>query len=122
MRLDLIDVFATGPQSGNPLAVVRGDVDLSDAQMMALTRWLGFSETTFLLPATDPAADYRVRIFSPAGELPFAGHPSPIRPMVSTKMPGASRGIRGWSCRSAGSGWWKCGATWASLRFGRRHW
>ena len=76
MRLDLIDVFATGPQSGNPLAVVRGDVDLSDAQMMALTRWLGFSETTFLLPATDPAADYRVRIFSPAGELPFAGHPT----------------------------------------------
>lgn len=76
MRLDLVDVFANGPQSGNPLAVVRRDVDLSDAQMMALTRWLGFSETTFLLPPTDPAADYRVRIFCPAGELPFAGHPT----------------------------------------------
>jgi PhzF family phenazine biosynthesis protein len=76
MRLDLVDVFANGPQSGNPLAVVRGDVDLSDAQMLALTRWLGFSETVFLLPPQDPAADYRVRIFYPAGELPFAGHPT----------------------------------------------
>lgn len=76
MRLDLVDVFANGPQSGNPLAVVRGDVELSDPQMMALTRWLGFSESTFLLPPTDPAADYRVRIFCPAGELPFAGHPT----------------------------------------------
>lgn len=76
MRLDLVDVFANGPQSGNPLAVVRGDVDLSDAQMLALTRWLGFSETTFLLPPSDPAADYRARIFYPAGELPFAGHPT----------------------------------------------
>jgi len=76
MKLDLVDVFANGPQSGNPLAVVRGDVDLSDAQMMALTGWLGFSETAFLLPPVDPAADYRVRIFSPAGEMPFAGHPT----------------------------------------------
>lgn len=76
MKLDLVDVFANGPQSGNPLAVVRGDVDLSAAQMLTLTRWLGFSETAFLLPPTDPAADYRVRIFYPAGELPFAGHPT----------------------------------------------
>jgi PhzF family phenazine biosynthesis protein len=76
MKMDLVDVFANGPQSGNPLAVVRGDVDLSDAQMLALTRWLGFSETTFILPPSDPAADYRVRIFYPAGELPFAGHPT----------------------------------------------
>ncbi|MBC2666512.1 PhzF family phenazine biosynthesis protein [Novosphingobium flavum] len=76
MRLDLVDVFASGPQSGNPLAVVREGEGLDDAQMLALTRWLGFSETTFLLPPTDPAADYRVRIFYPAGELPFAGHPT----------------------------------------------
>ena len=76
MRLDLVDVFANGPQSGNPLAVVRGRVDLADAQMAALTRWLGYSETAFLLPPADPAADYRVRIFCPAGELPFAGHPT----------------------------------------------
>jgi len=76
MRLDLVDVFANGAQSGNPLAVVRGDVGLSDAQMLTLTRWLRFSEATFLLPPTDPAADYRVRIFGLAGELPFAGHPT----------------------------------------------
>ena len=76
MLLDLIDVFATGPLSGNPLAVVRGGDGLSDAQMLAITRWLGYSETTFLLPADDPGADYKVRIFYPAGELPFAGHPT----------------------------------------------
>jgi PhzF family phenazine biosynthesis protein len=76
MQLDLVDVFANGPLSGNPLAVVRGGDALSAAQMLSLTRWLGFSETAFLLPPTDPAADYRVRIFYPAGELPFAGHPT----------------------------------------------
>ncbi|MCW1382902.1 PhzF family phenazine biosynthesis protein [Novosphingobium sp. KCTC 2891] len=76
MELDLIDVFGAKPLSGNPLAVVRGGEELSGTQMQALTRWLGFSETTFLLPPTDPAADYRVRIFYPAGELPFAGHPT----------------------------------------------
>lgn len=76
IELDLVDVFGSGPLSGNPLAVVRGGEGLSDAQMLRLTQWLGFSETTFLLPPTDPAADYRVRIFYPAGELPFAGHPT----------------------------------------------
>lgn len=76
MQIDLLDVFANGPLSGNPLAVVRGGEGLDAAAMQALTRWLGFSETTFLLPPTDPAADYRVRIFYPAGELPFAGHPT----------------------------------------------
>lgn len=76
MKLDILDVFANGPLSGNPLAVVRGGEALSTEQMQALARWLGFSETTFLLPPTDPAADYRVRIFYPAGELPFAGHPT----------------------------------------------
>lgn len=76
MLLDLVDVFASGQLTGNPLAVVRGGEGLSDAAMLSLTRWLGFSETTFLLPPTDPNADYRVRIFYPAGELPFAGHPT----------------------------------------------
>ncbi|MFM5907747.1 MAG: PhzF family phenazine biosynthesis protein [Novosphingobium sp.] len=76
MKLDLIDVFCNGPLSGNPLGVVQGGDTLSANQMLAITRWLGFSETTFLLPPTDPAADYRVRIFYPAGELPFAGHPT----------------------------------------------
>lgn len=76
MLLDLVDVFASGPLSGNPLAVVRGGEALDTPAMLALTQWLGFSETTFLLPPSDPSADYRVRIFYPAGELPFAGHPT----------------------------------------------
>lgn len=76
MKLDLVDVFGSGPLSGNPLAVVHGADGLVAEQMLALTQWLGFSETTFLLPPSDPAADYRVRIFYPGGELPFAGHPT----------------------------------------------
>ncbi len=76
MTCDLVDVFCDGPLSGNPLAVVHGAGALSAEQMLALTQWLGFSETTFLLPPTDPAADYAVRIFYPGGELPFAGHPT----------------------------------------------
>jgi PhzF family phenazine biosynthesis protein len=76
MKLDLVDVFATRALSGNPLAVVHGAADMDATGMLALTRWLGFSETTFLLPPRHPAADYRVRIFYPAGELPFAGHPT----------------------------------------------
>lgn len=76
MHLDLVDVFGSAPLKGNPLAVVHGAEDLDADRMLELTRWLGFSETTFLLPPTDPAADYRVRIFYPAGELPFAGHPT----------------------------------------------
>lgn len=76
MKLDLVDVFSSGPLSGNPLGVVHGGEGLSDADMLALTRWLGFSETTFLCPPTDEQADYRVRIFYLGGELPFVGHPT----------------------------------------------
>ncbi|MGN6357163.1 MAG: PhzF family phenazine biosynthesis protein [Novosphingobium sp.] len=76
MWLDLIDVFGVLPFSGNPLGVVRGGEGLSAEAMLGLTRWLGFSETTFLFPPSDPAADYRMRIFYPGGELPFAGHPT----------------------------------------------
>jgi PhzF family phenazine biosynthesis protein len=76
VKLDLVDVFGSGPFAGNPLGVVHSADDLDEDQMLKLTQWLGFSETTFLLPPTDPAADYRVRIFFPAGELPFAGHPT----------------------------------------------
>lgn len=76
MRLDLVDVFGARPLSGNPLGVVRGGEGLEVDAMMRLTRWLGFSETTFLMPAESADADYRVRIFYPAGELPFAGHPT----------------------------------------------
>ncbi|WP_413894605.1 PhzF family phenazine biosynthesis protein, partial [Candidatus Skiveiella danica] len=69
-------VFTTVPLRGNPLAVVHDAQGLTDAQMAAMARWTNLSETTFLLPPDDPEADYRVRIFTPGGELPFAGHPT----------------------------------------------
>lgn len=62
--------------TGNPLAVVVDSEGLSTEQMLEITRWLNFSETTFLSPPTSPEADYQVRIFTLAGELPFAGHPT----------------------------------------------
>ncbi|WP_434774995.1 PhzF family phenazine biosynthesis protein [Pseudomonas oryzihabitans] len=71
-----VDVFAQRPLEGNALAVVCGADQLSTEQMAALARWTNLSETTFLLEPTDPAADYRVRIFTPVRELPFAGHPT----------------------------------------------
>jgi len=73
---DLVDVFCDGELSGNPLGVVHGGDDLSAEEMQSFTNWLGFSETTFLLPPSHREADYRVRIFYPGGELPFAGHPT----------------------------------------------
>lgn len=76
MQLDLVDVFGAGPMRGNPVAVVHSGDALTDTEMLNLTRWLNFSETTFLLPPTEPDADYWLRIFYPAGELPFAGHPT----------------------------------------------
>lgn len=72
----IIDVFGEVAFAGNPLAVVTTPVDLDQALMQRITRWLNLSETTFLLPPTDPAADYRVRIFTLERELPFAGHPT----------------------------------------------
>ncbi len=72
----LVDVFGTAPFTGNPLAVVADAEGLSTDDMQRITRWLNLSETTFLLPTTDPLADYRVRIFTLARELPFAGHPT----------------------------------------------
>lgn len=75
-RFRQVDVFTDQPLRGNPLAVVHDAEGLSDEQMAAFARWTNLSETTFLLPPTDPAADYRVRIFTPTVELPFAGHPT----------------------------------------------
>jgi len=75
-RFHQVDVFTAAPLTGNPLAVVHAAQGLDDARMAAFARWTHLSETTFLLPPTDPAADYRVRIFTPGGELPFAGHPT----------------------------------------------
>ncbi|MGI4955771.1 MAG: PhzF family phenazine biosynthesis protein [Janthinobacterium lividum] len=71
-----VDVFATQALKGNPLAVVVGADDWPDARMAALANWTNLSETTFLLRPTQPGADYRVRIFTPHRELPFAGHPT----------------------------------------------
>ena len=75
-RFSQVNVFSADPLGGNPLAVVHAAAGLSDARMAAFARWTNLSETAFLLPAADPDADYRVRIFTPIGELPFAGHPT----------------------------------------------
>ena len=71
-----VDVFTATPYLGNPLAVVLSGQGLTDETMQRFARWTNLSETTFLLPPTQPTADYRVRIFTPGGELPFAGHPT----------------------------------------------
>ena len=71
-----LDVFAPTPRAGNPLAVVFDADDLSETAMQSIAAWLGLSETTFVLRPTAPGADYRLRIFTPGGELPFAGHPT----------------------------------------------
>jgi PhzF family phenazine biosynthesis protein len=75
-RFSQVDVFTSEPYLGNPVAVVHDADGLTDEQMAAFARWTNLSETTFLLTPTDPAADYRLRIFTPGGELPFAGHPT----------------------------------------------
>ncbi|WP_327241632.1 PhzF family phenazine biosynthesis protein [Streptomyces sp. NBC_01320] len=71
-----VDVFSALPYRGNPVAVVLDGTDLSDQAMQRLACWTNLSETTFVLPPTVPEADYRLRIFTPQNELPFAGHPT----------------------------------------------
>lgn len=71
-----VDVFTSTPLLGNPVAVVQDATGLGTELMHAFTDWTNLSEATFLLPPVDPAADYRVRIFCPGRELPFAGHPT----------------------------------------------
>jgi PhzF family phenazine biosynthesis protein len=71
-----LDVFSAERGRGNPLGVVLDAADLGSSDMQAIAAWLNLSETTFVLPTTEPGADYRVRIFTPRQELPFAGHPS----------------------------------------------
>ena len=72
----MVDVFGSGAFSGNPLAVVHDAEGLTTDEMLAITRWMNLSETTFLVPPSTEDADYRVRIFTLRGELPFAGHPT----------------------------------------------
>jgi trans-2,3-dihydro-3-hydroxyanthranilate isomerase len=76
LRYDIVDVFTDRPFAGNPLAVVHGGEALTTEQMQTIANEFGLSETTFALPTSTPDADYRLRIFTPAAELPFAGHPS----------------------------------------------
>jgi PhzF family phenazine biosynthesis protein len=71
-----VDVFSATPCLGNPVAVVLDGTDLTEEEMQRVARWTNLSETTFILPPTAPEADYRLRIFAPGGELPFAGHPT----------------------------------------------
>lgn len=71
-----VDVFTSTPHLGNPVAVVLDGEGLSTERMHRFARWTNLSETTFVLPPSTPDADYRVRIFTPTTELPFAGHPT----------------------------------------------
>lgn len=75
-RFEQVDVFAEAPGRGNPVAVVLDGEGLSDEAMQRFANWTNLSETTFVLPPSTDGADYRVRIFTPAHELPFAGHPT----------------------------------------------
>jgi PhzF family phenazine biosynthesis protein len=75
-RFQQVDVFSTEPYRGNPVAVVLDADGLSTDVMQQFANWTNLSETTFVLPPSSSAADYRVRIFTPASELPFAGHPT----------------------------------------------
>lgn len=75
-RMKQVDVFTDRPLTGNPLAVFFDGAGLSSEEMLAIAREMNLSETTFVLPPTKQEADYKVRIFTPAKEIPFAGHPS----------------------------------------------
>jgi PhzF family phenazine biosynthesis protein len=75
-RFSQVDVFGSGPCSGNPVAVVLDAEGVGDEELQRFARWTNLAETTFVLPPAQPEADYRVRIFTPVVELPFAGHPT----------------------------------------------
>jgi PhzF family phenazine biosynthesis protein len=75
-KYKVVDVFTAQPLLGNPVAVVLDAEGLDGATMQQIARWTSLSETTFVLPPTRPEADYRLRIFTPGSELPFAGHPT----------------------------------------------
>src|SRR5689334_20303481 len=76
LRFKQVDVFTRTPFLGNPVAVVLGAERLDAEEMQHIAAWTNLSETTFVLPPTSSAADYRLRIFTPRQELPFAGHPT----------------------------------------------
>jgi PhzF family phenazine biosynthesis protein len=96
-RFSQVDVFTATRYRGNPVAVVLDADGLGTPAMQELARWTNLSETTFVLPATKPGADYRVRIFTPAAELPFAGHPTlgTCHAWLRAAPNGASRAVPG---------------------------
>ncbi|HEX6205009.1 MAG TPA: PhzF family phenazine biosynthesis protein [Solirubrobacterales bacterium] len=75
-RFSQVDVFGSGPCSGNPVAVVLDAEGVGEEELQRFARWTNLAETTFVLPPARPGADYKVRIFTPVLELPFAGHPT----------------------------------------------
>ncbi|SMX68222.1 phenazine biosynthesis protein PhzF family [Brevibacterium aurantiacum] len=87
-----VDVFSADPYRGNPVAVILDAEGLSETDMARIANWTNLSETTFVLPPTNPDADYRLRIFTPARELPFAGiSDSRARSRSSTSSPTSRR-------------------------------
>ena len=103
-----VDVFTDTPYLGNPVAVVLGADGLSDEQMQLFARWTNLSETTFVLAPRASGADYLVRIFTPTGELPFAGHPT-LGTCHAWLEAGGARPVRAPSCRNARPGWSRSG-------------
>lgn len=111
-RFSQVDVFTAIPLAGNPVAVVHDADGLSDDQMQRFAHWTNLSETTFLVSPTTDQADYRLRIFTPAAELPFAGHPT----IGSAHAWLAAGGVP----RAAGELVQECGAGLVRLRHGAR--
>jgi PhzF family phenazine biosynthesis protein len=107
-----VDVFSAEPFRGNPVAVVHDADGISDAEMTAFASWTNLSETTFLLPPTTGEADYRLRIFTPGTELPFAGHPTIGSAHAWLEAGGVPR--------NAGELVQECGAGLVQLRRGER--
>lgn len=105
-----VDVFTSSAFNGNPLAVIMDAQGLSDSQLAAIARWTNLSETTFVLPPQDAQADYRVRIFTVEGELPFAGHPTL----------GTAHALleAGWPTRTPGEIVQKCGVGHVRVKIG----
>jgi PhzF family phenazine biosynthesis protein len=100
LRFSQVDVFAESSFRGNPLAVVHDADELTCAHMQQIASWTHLSETAFLMRSGDATADYKVRIFTPTTELPFAGHPT-----LGHVLPGlqlaAWRSTRDLLCRTA---------------------
>ncbi len=116
-----VDVFTPPPYDGNPLAVVLDGTGLSDGRMQRFAHWTNLSETTFVLPPTDAGraggADYRVRIFTPGGELPFAGHPTLGTCHAWLQAGGQPQRQPTPSCRNAQAAWCAFGARANRLAF-----